>query len=51
MEAIEAIIERMEQDYFICRRQDGVIIDIPVRFIKTLKIGDVLMVPYKRQLN
>ncbi|WP_156939985.1 hypothetical protein [Clostridium lundense] len=48
---MEAIIERVEKGYFICRRQDGVIIDIPIKFIKTLKIGDVLIVPYKRQLN
>lgn len=48
---METIIERIDGDYFICTRQDGIIIDIPIKFLKSVNIGDVIIIPVKRNLN
>lgn len=46
---METVIEHIEGDYFICRRQDGVIINIPIKFLKKVKLGDVILLPDTRK--
>jgi hypothetical protein len=46
---METVIEHIEGEYFICRRQDGVIINIPIKFLKEVKVGDVILLPDTRK--
>ncbi|MBC2397205.1 hypothetical protein BD780_002966 [Clostridium tetanomorphum] len=42
---MKAKVKKIDERYVICLREDGIIIDILVDFLKEVKSGDILTIP------
>lgn len=48
---MRVIIESIDENYAFCRREDRILIQIPLRFLKEAEVGNIIYLPETRQLN
>ncbi|GAA0730951.1 hypothetical protein GCM10008905_32830 [Clostridium malenominatum] len=48
---MRVIIESLDENYAFCRREDKILIQIPLRFLNEAKIGNIIYLPDTRRLN
>ena len=48
---MKVVIENFDENYAFCRRDDQILIQILLKFLKKVEIGDVIHLPETRELN